>query len=71
MLLREMKKNKKMENGELVVTCLTKFTWIRDEMEVVGEVVDEIELVRTTLNGFMKKWEVFVSGVVSWDKLPH
>jgi hypothetical protein len=36
----------------------------------VGEEVDETKLVRTTLNGFTKQWEVFVCGVVAWEKLP-
>jgi hypothetical protein len=27
-------------------------------------------LVRTTLNGFTKQWEVFVHGVVAQEKLP-
>jgi hypothetical protein len=36
---------------------------------VVGEAMDETELVRTTLNGFTKKWEVFVHGVVAQEKL--
>jgi hypothetical protein len=36
----------------------------------VGEAVDETELVRTTLNGFTKQWEVFIRGVVAREKLP-
>jgi hypothetical protein len=39
-------------------------------MVFVGEAVDETKLVRTTLNGFTKQWEVFVRGVVAWEKLP-
>jgi hypothetical protein len=54
MLLREKLRSTKMAKGESVVTYLTKFTQIRDELAVVGEAVDEIELVRTTLNGFTK-----------------
>jgi hypothetical protein len=36
----------------------------------VGDIVDDIELVRTTLNGFTKQWDVFVRGVVAQEKLP-
>jgi hypothetical protein len=70
MLLREKLRSTKMAKGESVVTYLTKFTQIRDELAVVGEAVDETELVRTTLNGFTKQWEVFVRGVVAREKLP-
>jgi hypothetical protein len=52
MLLREKLKSTKMARGELVVTYLTKFTQIRDELATVGETVDETKLVRTTLNVF-------------------
>jgi hypothetical protein len=70
MLLREKLRSTKMAKGESMVTYLTKFTQIRDELAVVGEAVDETELVRTTLNGFTKQWEVFVRGVVAREKLP-
>jgi 2-phosphoglycerate kinase len=54
MLLREKLRSMKMDKGESVVTYLTKFTQIRDELATVREVVDETELVRITLNGFTK-----------------
>jgi hypothetical protein len=65
MLLREKLRSTKMARGESVATYLTKFTQIRDELAVVGETVDEIELVRIALNGFTKQWDVFVRGVVA------
>jgi hypothetical protein len=70
MLLREKLRSTKMAKGELVVTYLTKFTRIQDELAAVGEIVDETELVRTALNGFTKQWDVFVRGVVAREKLP-
>jgi hypothetical protein len=54
MLLREKLRSMKMANGELVVTYLTKFTQIGDELAVVEEAVDETELVRIVVNGFTK-----------------
>jgi hypothetical protein len=36
----------------------------------VGKAMDKIELVKTSLNGFTKQWEVFVRGVVAREKLP-
>jgi 2-phosphoglycerate kinase len=49
MLLKEKLRSTKMAKGELVVTYLTKFTQIRDELATMGKAVDDIELVRTTL----------------------
>ena len=70
MLLREKLRSTKMAKGESVVTYLTKFTQIQDELAAVGETMDETELVRTALNDFTKQWEVFVHGVVAQEKLP-
>jgi hypothetical protein len=60
MLLGEKLGSTKMAKGDSVATYLTKFTQIRDELAAVGETVDETELVRTSLNGFTKQWDVFV-----------
>jgi hypothetical protein len=70
MLLREKLRSTKMARGDFVATYLTKFTQIRDELATVGETVDETELVRTTLNGFTKQWDMFFQGVVAREKLP-
>jgi hypothetical protein len=71
MLLREKLRSTKMAKGESMVTYLTKFTRTKDELVVVGETVDETELVRTTSNGFAKQWEVFSQEVVAREKLPN
>jgi hypothetical protein len=68
MFLREKLRSTKMAKGESVVTYLTKFIEIRDELATVGEIVDETELVRTALNDFTKQWDVFVRGVVAREK---
>jgi 2-phosphoglycerate kinase len=70
MMLREKLRSTKMARGDTVATYHSKFTQIRDELAAVGEAMNEIELVRTTLNGFTKQWDVFVRGVVAWEKLP-
>nr|ABR16261.1 unknown [Picea sitchensis] len=58
MLPREKLRSTKMAKGESMVTYLTKFTQIRDELttvrEAVYEAVYKTELVRTTLDGFTK-----------------
>jgi hypothetical protein len=60
MLLREKLRSTKMAKEESKVTYLTKFTQIQDELAVVGETVDETDLVRTSLNGFTKQWDMFI-----------
>jgi hypothetical protein len=43
---------------------------VRDELCVVGEAIVDSELVRTTLNGVTKQWDVFVEGIVGRENLP-
>jgi hypothetical protein len=49
MLLKEELRSTKMAKEESVVTYLTKFTQIRDELTVVGEAVDEMQVGENSL----------------------
>jgi len=55
---------------ELVTSYLGKFTQTRDELATVGEIVDPMVLVRTSLNGFSKPWETFLRGIVAREAMP-
>ena len=52
---------------------LYRFTDVRDELAAIGDAVPDTKLVRTTLQGFPKSWEVFVESIVyreyllGWD----
>jgi hypothetical protein len=70
MVLQEKLRGTKMTNTNSVASFLMRFSQIRDELEVVGEIVDPSELVMTTLNGFSKPWESFVRGIVSREHMP-
>jgi putative lipoic acid-binding regulatory protein len=56
MVLRENLKDTKMTKLDIMTSYLTKITQVCDQLEVVGEVVSDEELVRMTLNGFSKPW---------------
>ena len=62
--------NTNMDKGEGVFSYLTRLTWIRDEIGVVGSKIVDEELVRIALNGFSKPWDTFVKGVVPRENLP-
>jgi hypothetical protein len=59
-----------MTKTNTVASFLTRFSQIRDELAVVGEVVDAVDLVRTALSGFSKPWERFVRGIVAREHIP-
>ena len=47
-----------------------KIDQIRDQLAIIGEKVDNVELVRVVLNGFTKHWEPFVKSLRAREKLP-
>lgn len=70
MVLREKLRCVKMDESESITSYLTRVTQIRDELSATGEVINDDELVRVSLNGFSEKWDIFVKGVVSRECLP-
>jgi hypothetical protein len=71
MVLRVKLRDTKMTKSNMMISYLTKITQVRDELEVVGEVMSDEELVRTTLNGFSKSWAPFIKGIVARETLPR
>ena len=54
MVIREKLKSIKMEKSENVASYLTRITQVRGKLAAIEEVVDDSELVQTTLNGVAK-----------------
>jgi hypothetical protein len=71
MVLREKLHSMKMSRSDTVTSCLTIITQIHDELAVVGEKVEDQELVRTALKGFSKPWDAFVHGIVARENLSN
>jgi hypothetical protein len=42
---------------------------IKEQLEAIGDIVEEAELVMTTLNGLPKSWELFIQEICSRRKL--
>ena len=70
MVLREKLKSVHMGKGEGMASYFTKITQVRDELEVVGEVVGIPEMVCTTLNGVSQQWTVFVQTIIGRENIP-
>lgn len=69
MVLREKLKSIRMATSKSVASFLTKITWVRNKLGVVGENVYDVVLVQATLNGVKKTWANFVGAIVSKDKI--
>ena len=59
-----------MNKSENMTTYLTKITQVRDELGAIGEVIQSVELARTTLNRVAKPWVIFVVSVVAREHMP-
>jgi hypothetical protein len=70
MVLQDKLRSIQMLKTESVTSYLGRFTQIRDELAVVGEIVDPEFMVRTNLNNFSKPWGSFVQGIVSREVMP-
>jgi hypothetical protein len=53
-----------------VTSYLTRIPKVYDELAVIGDDVEKTELERKTIKGFSEKWNSFIKGVVSDEKLP-
>ena len=70
MALRENLHCIRMAKGESVASYLTRHRQVKDELEVIGEIIPNSELIRIALKGFTKEWDVFMKCVVGRKKLP-
>jgi hypothetical protein len=68
--LRNQLRNIKMGNSESISSYLMRVSQIRDQLATIGDIINDKELVTTTLNGFPDSWNPFVQGVCARSKLP-
>jgi hypothetical protein len=69
LVLGDKLRNIKMAKFELVVSYLTKFTQVKDELAGVGETVPDRDMVSFARLGFPKSWENFIDAVSGKEKL--
>ena len=69
MTLRTQLKNVKMQNSETIQYYFTRVSQIKEQLEAIGDSVEEAEITMTTLNGLPNSWESFIQGICSRRKL--
>jgi hypothetical protein len=60
-----------MQNLELIQSYFTSVYSIKEQVEAIGDSVEEVELVMTTLNGLPRYWDSFIRGICSKRKLTN
>jgi hypothetical protein len=69
MSLRTQLKNVKMQKSESIHAFFTRISQINEQIIDIGDLIEEDELVMTTLNGISKSWDSFIRRICSRSKL--
>jgi hypothetical protein len=68
MNLRTQLKNTKMQKGETVQDYFSRVSQFKEQLEAIGENLDEYELMMTTLNGITRPWDAFIQIICARKK---
>ena len=69
MTLINQLKSVRAQKSETMQSYFTRVAQIKDQLEAIGDMVEEAEVVMTTLNGLPRDWEAFIRGICSRRKL--
>ena len=65
MTLGNQLKSVKAQKSMTMQSYFTRVAQIKDQLEAIGDRVEEAEVVMTTLNGLPRDWESFIQGICS------
>jgi hypothetical protein len=63
-------RNVTMNKLKTAVNYFMKISQIKDQLAAIGDPVEDVELVTTTLNGFPPSWDPFVQGICARRRFP-
>ena len=69
MTLRAQLKAVKMQDSESIQSYFTRVSQLKEQIEAIGDSVEEAEIVMTTMNGLPRPWDPFIKGICSRRKL--
>jgi hypothetical protein len=59
-----------MNKSEMIANFFPRISQIKDQLATIGDPVENVELVTTTLNGFPPSWDPFVQQICTRRRLP-
>ena len=60
MNLRTQLKNTNMQKGEIAHEYFSRISQFMEQLEAIGDTLDEDELIMTALNGVTRPWDAFI-----------
>jgi hypothetical protein len=68
--LKSQLQSAKMTKGDIVAIFFMKISKIKEQLEAIGEIISDRELVLATLNNLPKHWEPFLQIISGREQLP-
>ena len=68
--LKSQLQSTKMMKGDIVGILFMKISEIKEQLEAIGEIMSDRELVLSTLNNLPKHWEPFLQSISGRESLP-
>jgi hypothetical protein len=63
MNLRTQLKNTRMQKGETIQEYFSRISEFKEQLEAIGDTIDEYELIMTALNGLTRPWDAFIQTI--------
>jgi hypothetical protein len=63
MNLRTQLKNTRMQRRESIQEYFSRISQFKEQLEAIGDAIDEDELIMTTLNGLSRPWDAFIQTI--------
>jgi hypothetical protein len=63
MNLRTQPKNTRMQRGESIQEYFSRISQFKEQLEAIGDAIDEDELIMTALNGLSRPWDAFIQTI--------
>jgi hypothetical protein len=58
-----------MNKSEMIANFFTRISQIEDQLVTIGDLVEDVELVTTMINGFPPSWDPFLQGIYARRRL--
>ena len=58
-----------MQKEETMQLYFSRVSQIKEQLESIGDMVEEYEVVMTTLNGLPREWDSFIRGICARKKI--
>ena len=66
---RNQLKGVKIQNIKIIKSYFSRLSKIKEQLEAIGDMVEEEYVVMTTLNGIPREWDSFIRGICGRRRL--